>query len=288
MKPDSSLSPPTQNGSSSTELARSQEPGSRLPIVLYVPNLLCYARVVLSFAGLYYSIAGAAATAQSKELHQSASETESAGPVISLAAVTAISCWIVAIVLDFFDGIAARALQQTSQYGVLLDIVSDNILRSSVWIAAAIQSIVASAPCSAKQSFLVVPLVACGIICIEWFTMVATQVEAATSTTNNSWKERGVDPWIVREYFRNNFRNPIGMVGIFGMFTANLFVYSEGVNAALQCLSPPQHQVHILYYYSIWKFLAYAGRLISLGVEFHFCRKFMSRVLQQDYQDKNK
>jgi phosphatidylglycerophosphate synthase len=83
-----------------------------LPVVLYVPNVLCYLRIILAYAGFFYS---------------------TTDPVLT------VWIWIVSAFLDLFDGILARKLNQCSSLGILLDIAADNILRSNIWVAAAVR-----------------------------------------------------------------------------------------------------------------------------------------------------
>jgi len=170
----------------------------RLPVALFVPNILGYARILLAFVGLAFSV--------------------------SQKPVEAVTTWILAAVLDMFDGALARMLAQTSQFGVLLDIAADNVLRSCVW--GAVTSAAASGSTSAFQAVsleaaegaerhpqLCLPLVSVGalfFICLEWVTMVCTQVHSVSD--GEHWKHaRARDPWFVRIYFANNFRNPFGM-----------------------------------------------------------------------------
>jgi phosphatidylglycerophosphate synthase len=88
--------------------------------------------------------------------------------------------------LDLFDGILARLLNQTSSFGVFLDIVADNILRTIVWIAAALASSAASIGSRTLWSDLL-PFCCSFIVCLEWATMVSTQVHAAQNSQH--WKE---------------------------------------------------------------------------------------------------
>lgn len=84
-----------------------------LPIPLYIPNLLGYARIILAFVGLHLS------------------DTQPGAALVT---------WIFSATLDLFDGILARRLDQCSSLGVLIDIAADNILRTTVWVAVAEES----------------------------------------------------------------------------------------------------------------------------------------------------
>lgn len=214
-----------------------------LPVLLYVPNLLGYARIILAFLGLQF-----------------ASSASSARPC------TAVLLWIASGFLDLFDGILARALNQTSSLGVFLDIAADNILRTVVWVAVAGAASNEGSPASSVQTSI-----PCFIICLEWTTMVSTQVHAAQNATH--WKgARERDPWLVRSYFDNNFRNPIGFLGIFGLFSANLFAYGS---------------YHPILYenipaFRVLMYLAFGGRFLSMLVELWFCFGYLSYMVEQD------
>ena len=260
----------------------------RTPILLFVPNILGYIRILFAFLGLYYSILQ--------------------HPVI------AILIWILASILDLFDGILARALHQTSQFGVLLDIVADNILRSIIYVAAcnaaSVEYYVSTTTATAtdestlsshSSAMVVVTLIitSCFLICVEWMTMLSTQlytVYAASSSspspssllnkTKNEetphWKKSVINAtddspqeqewWIVQYYFSNNFCNPIGILGIYGLFSSNLFLYG--------CYYPIVYR-HIPYY-NVWMYLAFIGRLLSLGIELKFCYRFIQFMIQRE------
>jgi CDP-diacylglycerol--inositol 3-phosphatidyltransferase len=204
---------------------------SRLPVVLYVPNLLGYLRVVLACVGLAYAT----------------------NPV------TAVALWIVAALLDLVDGWAARLLNQTSRFGVVLDIVADNLLRTAVWMAAASAD---------PRRYL---LMATAVISLEWLTLAATQVHAASN--GDHWKKaRQRDPLFVQAYFRNNFRNPLGVLGVFGLFAAGLVCYGS--------VHPILYENVPLFKYGMTA--ALVGRGLSALVEVWLCGSFFSYILTQD------
>jgi phosphatidylglycerophosphate synthase len=208
---------------------------SSLPVVLYVPNVLCYARIVLAFVGLQFA---------------------------STRPGTAVTIWIVSATLDLFDGPLARLLNQTSSFGVLLDIAADNILRTCVWVAVA----------SANPSYLAL---SCFVVCLEWTTMVATQVHASSHTTH--WKKaRQNDPWFVQSFFVDNFRNPLGALGIFGLFAANLFAFGSQFDFLVERIP----------FFNLWMGIAFIGRGVAMCVELWFCKGYVSYILEQDSKSK--
>jgi len=202
----------------------------QIPVALYIPNLMGYTRIILAFVGLYLS---------------------------SSRPVAAIWTWLASASLDLLDGIAARALNQTSALGLLLDICADNILRSSVWMAASI-----------SQESSITPTLACLLVSVEWMTMIATQLSADVH-----WKEeRHEDPWLIRTCFRNNFRNPLGIIVMYGLFSAGMWTYGA------------QYQVFhdSIPLFEMWRYLSYVGRALALCIELWFCRRYLSTVIEQD------
>jgi phosphatidylglycerophosphate synthase len=219
-----------------------------LPVALYLPNVICYVRIILALVGLGYSLSR---------------------PIV------AVLLWTASAISDLFDGPLARALGQTSNLGVFLDIAADNILRSCVWIAASLAVSLSSSNDpggninnNSSTSFLVVCFTM--ILIVEWVTMVIHM----TTHGGNKWKDarsRG-DPWIVQTYFANNFKNPLGILGIYGMFSANIFCYAS-VKPILYDNVP---------FFRTWKLLAFAGRLVSLLIELWFCMRFVSFTIELD------
>lgn len=207
-----------------------------IPVPLYVPNLLGYVRILLSFVGLRLS---------------------TTNPFLCVA------IWVVSASLDLIDGILARALNQKSYFGVLLDISADNILRTTIWVAAA-----------SSDSFYAMGT--CIIVSLEWMTMVSTQLHATQSGSH--WKStRENDPWLLKAIFSNNFRNPLGALCIYGLFSSGLFAYG----------SCHKELIEILPLFTFWKYLAYAGRCISIIVEIWMIRGYIGLVIEQDTESAN-
>ena len=234
-----------------------------LPVVLHIPNVLCYIRILLGFWGLVLS------TAYSSRCSSSTNECMSSQTTTPLKAI---GIWVFSAILDLFDGILARWLKQTSQFGVLLDIVADNLLRSCTWMALAISAVTQHENLS--NDFMkaeIIVLTSTMVLCLEWCTMIATQLHA--SSHQQHWKEaRANDPWMVRQYFANNFGNPIGTVGIYGLFTASLFAYGSFYNVVYENIP----------YFSVWRYLAYAGRALSASIEVYFCTSYLSVLLKSE------
>ena len=205
-----------------------------LPVALFVPNILCYVRICMAFYGLFWS---------------------------STEPFLAVIIFIASAFLDLFDGILARALHQTSSLGILLDIAADNILRTCGWVAAA----------GNEKASPFVKTVAAAVVCVEWITMLSTQLHAAHSEKH--WKsERENDPWFVRKLFSNNFRNPIGILSIYGLFSSGLWTFGS-LHTELYDVIP---------LFDIFKNLAYIGRVLSLAVELWMIKGYLSLVIQKD------
>jgi CDP-diacylglycerol--inositol 3-phosphatidyltransferase len=205
----------------------------RVPVALYVPNLLGYARILSAFLGLYLS---------------------STHPVLT------IWVWSGSASLDLFDGILARRFNQCSQLGIYIDIVADIVLRTCCWLAAVVAS--------KSRSLL---FCVCVIISMEWFTMVATQLHATHNQQH--WKtQRDNDPWLVREVFSSNFKSPLGILTIYGLFFANMLTYA--------CQQPVLRES--IPFFMFWMYVAYAGRAVAMCVEIWLCYNFLVMVIEQD------
>ena len=158
----------------------------KLRTCLFVPNLITFFRISLS---LY------------------ASTVSSSNPWYFIAVV------LLACVTDIVDGYFARKLNQCSKIGVFLDVVADNILRTVLWVAAAL----------ARPKLATV---AAAIISLEWICFVSTQLSTLTNK-EQTWKSRKKLPWIVSKYFENGFRNLFGGPGVIALFFCPLFIYME-------------------------------------------------------------
>jgi phosphatidylglycerophosphate synthase len=168
----------------------------KLPVLLYLPNLLGYARILLAFWGLY--------------------ESQQHRPI------KASWIWVTSASLDLFDGMAARLLDQCSQLGVLLDVAADNLLRTCFWMAA----VASTGATSGDSSNFLLLLFSTWVISLEWITMICSQLHAATS--GDHWKNcRTNDPRWIQSIFANNFRTPQGVLCIGGLFGAGYMAYAQ-------------------------------------------------------------
>ena len=267
------------------------------PVVFYLPNLLGYARITLAFVGLHYAIASLPATFTSERNDSGVGATPSPGLCIWI--------WILSAFLDLFDGLAARRLNQCSKYGVILDILADNILRTVTWVATAMIAVLsevleidefhADAGEKSKQiikwkSAATMVTLACGIICLEWVTMLCTQLKSAED--GKHWKaqnelsregdkcasKRDEPPKLVSTIFRNNFRSPLGALSIYGLFSCGLWTYGSYIVQIRETIP----------YFQWWWALAVLGRLLSVRVELWLCLRYLRLILSEVQEDESK
>jgi phosphatidylglycerophosphate synthase len=256
----------------------------QLPLVVfYLPNLLGYARIILSFLGLFFS--------SLQYSHR------------------AVITWILAAILDFLDGIVARWLHQTSSYGVVIDVAADNMLRSCIWISCVGVAGDYDSSSSISSNLRVAAIWMCSslILCLEWCTMVSTQVLQVRSVQSNKkhWKKGDDDPHMVQMFFRNNFRNPMGALGIYGLYASPISLYISLTCSPVHFVQKivlllgrtttfitPQleDEEHYYSYYisvTIWIIIqgtAYLGRLLCVPIESYFIVKYMSTLATEDGQ----
>lgn len=226
--------------------AKDNNSSSSWPVALYIPNLLGYLRIFLSFYGLKHALLKHASQA--------------------------LIIWIIAAMLDLIDGIAARKLNQCSEFGIILDIVADNILRTIVWISSMIS-------CSKSESANVdACLVWVAIICLEWITMYCSQNKANQNEEQSThWKdvEHSQPPFWVQAVFKNNFRSPPGVLAVYGLFVAPFGTYILYAGPLVAHLLP----VQVL---SMLIVISYFGRLLSAAVEIWICFDYFRSIIAMD------
>lgn len=123
----------------------------------------------------------------------------------------------------------------------------------------------------------ILPLVATFIISLEWITMLSTQLHTNSNEREHWKKTQENDPSFVKLYFSNRFHNPIGMLGVYGLFTSGMFTYASLYPAVYDSIP----------FFFIWQYLSYLGRIITIPVEFWLCWKYIRLVLEKDKQNKN-
>jgi phosphatidylglycerophosphate synthase len=241
---------------------------SNWPLILYIPNLLGYIRILLAFHGMKHSI--------------------------QLQFNKALNTWIAASLLDLIDGIAARKLNQCSQFGILLDIIADNILRTVVWISCMILLISSTRNEDASANAIVVWT---AIICLEWITMFCSQQHQSNRpgearSSRDHWKDvkrkgntattSSNPPFWVQAVFHNNFRSPFGMLAIYGLFVGPLGSYVWYASDASTSNATWPTQLLSEQMISILIAIAYIGRTLSAAVELWLCWQYLSGVIARD------
>jgi CDP-diacylglycerol--inositol 3-phosphatidyltransferase len=206
-----------------------------IPVVLYVPNLLGYTRILLAFVGLYLAPTNP---------------------------IEASIVWLLSASLDLIDGISARALNQCSSLGVLLDISADNILRTAFWLAAASSSS-SSAPWYRLAAGLVISL--------EWATMLCTQLHASQEGAH--WKTtREQDPGWIKAIFADNFRTPLGTLCIGGLSGSGYMAYASGEEVLVRTIPCFQFLMYLCFF----------GRGVAMLAELWLCSGYLALVVERD------
>lgn len=98
-----------------------------------------------------------------KRSNETAAAVAPAAAIIDADLLAALLVFAIAALLDAVDGHVARAYNQCSAFGVVLDVVADNVLRACLWMTAALLD--------ARFALPAVGFVAC-----EWLTLLASQV----------------------------------------------------------------------------------------------------------------
>mmetsp|Transcript_31839 Transcript_31839/g.64891 ORF Transcript_31839/g.64891 Transcript_31839/m.64891 type:complete len:371 (+) Transcript_31839:71-1183(+) len=237
--------------------AQCSNDSSNRPVALYMPNILCYFRIIFSFSGFHYSM--------------------------KQKPIMALHVWTAAAVLDLIDGPAARTLHQCSQLGILLDVIADNILRTVIWISSIIQSTTYG---DTTSSMIYETGFAVFIICLEWITMFCSQSNQfikKSDTLHVHWKymQKGAPFWVIA-VCRNNFRTVPGIFAIFGLFVApfgSYLWYADKSNTTWPARLLGEEVMAVLIQLSI------LGRLLSAIVESYICYDHFSFVVALDSHD---
>jgi len=85
-------------------------------------------------------------------------------------------------------------------------------------------------------------------------------------------------PVLVSTIFRNNFRSPLGILSIYGLFSCGMWTYGSHI---------PQIR-NAIPLFDWWWFMAVVGRLLSIRVEIWLCSSYLWLVLSDDEQKKEK
>lgn len=169
---------------------------------LYVPNLIGYSRVILMFTAYYY--------AQESVI------------IFSI-------CYSLSQILDMFDGMAARAFKQSTNFGAMLDMVTDRCSSTGLMLVVSHRYPELVIWCHA---FIWID------ICSHWAHMLMME-----RSGSKSHKLVNTGPWLLRYYYATHW------------FMVILIVGTEGFPITLYLLSFPDILKGT---YIFFKYIAYA------------------------------
>ncbi|XP_067864312.1 uncharacterized protein si:ch1073-145m9.1 [Heptranchias perlo] len=181
-----------------------------LKVFLYVPNVIGYIRILLLLVSWW---------------------------TFNYPAVF-VPCYVISIILDGVDGLAARQLNQVSEFGAWLDVAIDNLGRSMLWSLLF------------KWGHFISSL--------EWCVFVCTH-----NSMGADWKNKfGNGPWWVQKTMANGFKTPVGAFAITGLHVLPVWLYWYH-NQVLT-------EAFLLSFTLQWlaTVLLVAGRLLCMAVEF--------------------
>lgn len=143
-----------------------QKPQSTAEVYLYIPNLIGYARAILTITFIHFAL------------------TE-----WKIATV----CYVLSFAGDLFDGIAARAFNQCSKFGAVLDMVVDRCTTACLLVILSHQY--------KKQMFMYSCLIALDFGS-HWFHMYASATAGGHHKADDTNKDKN---FVVRMYYGNYF-----------------------------------------------------------------------------------
>eukprot|EP00397_Hematodinium_sp_SG-2012_P029272 GEMP01030903.1.p1 GENE.GEMP01030903.1~~GEMP01030903.1.p1 ORF type:complete len:230 (+),score=3.66 GEMP01030903.1:52-690(+) len=131
-------------------------------VYLFVPNLIGYVRIILAFAAFYSQGIG--------------------------AWKIFVGCYVVSYVLDAVDGLAARALNQGSRFGAVLDMVTDRFCTNIMTLILAF---------TYRDYFLIFTFLAVLDLVSHWYHTYASLLVGESSHKNASADHH----WMVNLYY---------------------------------------------------------------------------------------
>uniref|UniRef100_UPI00398F7507 uncharacterized protein isoform X1 n=2 Tax=Pristiophorus japonicus TaxID=55135 RepID=UPI00398F7507 len=199
-----------------------------LKVLLYVPNLIGYMRILLLLVGWWTFNY----------------------PVVF------IPCYVTSVILDGFDGFAARKLNQISEFGAWFDVAIDNLGRNMLWSLLF------------KWGHLIGSLEWCVFVC-------------AHNSMGADWKNKFDNgPWLVQKTMANGFKTPVGAFAITGLHILPIWLYAY--------YNPVLTSVLVLPFTLQWFATAFliAGRLQCMAVEFWCIWIHILYLVQNDQETK--
>ena len=166
----------------------------------------------------------------------------------------ALFIWFVGGCLDVSE--QPPGTQKVSRFQILMDICSDNLLRSMGWMAAM--------RANRHLGCIAVPLVL-----LEWGTSLATQVHITCDYAH--WKvARRRDPLWIQSFFRQQGRGLVGQLCLYGLFAADLVAFAAAKGLA-----------RYIPYYSFLCTGAILGRSMVVMVELWLCISVAVWILEK-------
>jgi CDP-diacylglycerol--inositol 3-phosphatidyltransferase len=154
----SKLAPPIAESRSADWRWRELSAEMALPVYLYVPNIIGYVRIALNFIALRYAVSDYSAF---------------------------LACYALSALLDAADGFAARALNQSSMFGGVLDMVTDRTATACLCVVLA----------HLYPAYL---LHFCALITLDIFSHWA---HVCASVLKSDSTHKSSSNWIVRMYY---------------------------------------------------------------------------------------
>ena len=247
-----------------------------------LPNITCYIRIIVPFFVL------------------TASEFTASQKIYYL---------VFSSLLDLIDGPIARYFNCCSYYGAVLDVIADNVLRTTSWALALVdfcrlqvkdETIIhplydyfnlTPTPSSSSlpsnhlfttSACFLLAFVVVFVVSLEWLTMVSTQIHAVKDARH--WKTcRENDPYFVALFFKDSFKNPLGIVGIIGIFGLPFSIFAT-LNFTCIRAGVLRHLVGDNYEYQVYLLAACfvvcaVGRVLSSFVEVYLISSFANHLL---------
>uniref|UniRef100_A0A0G4FN20 CDP-diacylglycerol--inositol 3-phosphatidyltransferase n=1 Tax=Chromera velia CCMP2878 TaxID=1169474 RepID=A0A0G4FN20_9ALVE len=111
--------------------------------------------------------------------------------------------YILNFVLDFFDGMTARWRGEVTDFGTILDVITDNMVRHLLWMR------------------LFPEVLGPFFVFTEWMVFSFTAAE------RSGWKQKCFDraPPLIQATMTNHFRTPLGSLTILGLMFLPLWLY---------------------------------------------------------------
>ncbi|XP_078278338.1 uncharacterized protein LOC144606276 [Rhinoraja longicauda] len=153
-----------------------------------------------------------------------------------------IPCYLTSVILDGFDGFAARRLNQVSQFGAWFDVLIDNIGRSMMWNLLYNWGHFMSS--------------------LEWCVFVCTHCSMGAD-----WKKKfEKSPWWVQKTMSKDFKSILGTWAICGLHVLPIWLYGYQKLILTETLLLPLTDASVYCQWSVTALLI-SGRLLCMAVE---------------------